>query len=562
MPGLLALFSDPDVRRIDRPDAVWLVCGAGSALPQSLEQAFHDKEQCGQDICRRYGDAVVVMVVLENGQPKAVSAWKGITSGYEVFHTIRPNGDVVLSDHFRNILTCVPVSDRRVSDDALVDHFLFRRASPDSAYCEGIDRLGHGEALSIDLASGVVRTSAFDQIGGHPRDYPTQIYLDQIDSALASALDPVARQDGTVNLFSGGVDATLIQTYLGSHVCPLTYLPESDSARDAATAEQAAQLLGVKARTHKIDERDYASKLEETIEAVGVPSIRPHTVLIQDALALDFSKCVTGHGADALFGRNVRTGRLASHLSSPLGLSVLGALAALDGITSNERWRSRLSTATQMSEDPNSPFGYGAQRGVIAQRDLVEDVFGSARLRDRYVARLEFLKRRVEFVAPQHSAFLRHLEVAHWIEFLWEDRLTVLRHLAQASGKCMIAPFFAREVVDSATQVPVDRRYMKGLEGKYLIKELLKNRLPAYPVSQKKGSTRPPFERYFMEGPLKNIWDRYDMPDIVDGTSRSHIANQASDLTWSSITYAIWQAKVVRNPDLQRIPGTLVLEWK
>jgi asparagine synthetase B (glutamine-hydrolysing) len=562
MPGLLALFSDPGVYKIDGCDAIWLVSGARSSARQCLERTIQDNEQCGEEICRQYGDVVVVKVVLENGQPVAVSAWKGITSGYEIFHAVRPNGDVVLADHFRNILACVPVPDRHVRKDALVDHFLFRRASPDSAYCDGIARLGHGEAISINLASGDIKTSIFDRIRDQACDCPTETYLNLIHHALASALDPLATQQGIVNLFSGGVDATLIQTYLGPHIMPLTYLPENGSERDAATALEAAQLLGVEVQSHKIDERDYATKLDDTIEAIGVPSIRPHTVLIHDALTLDFQMCISGHGADALFGRNVRSGRLASFLSSRSGLAVLGALTSLDRITSSNRWQSRQSIAKQMSEDPGSPFGYGAQRGVIAQCDLVEGLFGPTRLRERLVARREFLEPRVEFVAPLGNSLLRHLEVAHWIEFLWEDRLTVLRHLAHAQGKSMFAPFFSKAVVDSATQVPVDRRYMKGLEGKYLLKQLLKNRLPTYPVNQKKGSTRPPFEQYFKEGALKDIWERYEMPNFFDESIRRHISAHPSDLTWSSITFAIWRDKVLRNPDLQRIPGTLALEWE
>ncbi len=151
MPKLEIVLANPEVRRVDRPDATWLLVGCDEYDAVRLEQSGNDRDEIEAEICARAGDATIIKVVHSKRRAHRVSAWRGPTSVHEVFRLERRNGDLIIADHFRNLLARLPMGERTPSDDAIIDHFIFRATPGHNTYCQRIARLGHGERITIEL---------------------------------------------------------------------------------------------------------------------------------------------------------------------------------------------------------------------------------------------------------------------------------------------------------------------------------------------------------------------------------------------------------------------------
>ncbi len=123
-------------------------------------------------------------------------------------------------------------------------------------------------------------------------------------------------------------------------------------------------------------------------------------------------------------------------------------------------------------------------------------------------------------------------------------------------------PFITGAVVATALEVPAADRYIKGMRNKYLLKDLLQKRVPTYPVDQRKGFTNVPFSRYYKEGPLSRVWERYEVPDFIESDLARKIVQAGNWMTWNAVSYAILKKRVLDNSDLAPVPGSRLLEWE
>ncbi|HXV25920.1 MAG TPA: hypothetical protein VED46_16900, partial [Alphaproteobacteria bacterium] len=142
------LISDPTHSEVQLPDGLWIASGLHRRAVDLLRR--NPTAEQAETICRDIGDAVIIRLVEEDNCVVGVDAWRGITAGFEVYYSRRPDGSILLSDHFRNILVEVPMAERTISDQAIIDHFLFRAVPAPLTYTHTIRRLGHGDRLSID----------------------------------------------------------------------------------------------------------------------------------------------------------------------------------------------------------------------------------------------------------------------------------------------------------------------------------------------------------------------------------------------------------------------------
>lgn len=547
------------------PDTIWVLWGLEPSAANRFE-GFDDSDADEvSSLCRQAGDATILKVTLANGEAKQVTTWKALTSCHEIFYSIRPSGDIFVSDQFRNILSLLPVSDRHTSKQSITDYFLFNTVPGVHSYCSEIQRLGQGERLEIDLRSGRTETSIFDRIDDLAEPGSIDRYVTDIDQALSGALEPLCREGGVVNLFSGGVDSSLMQTYLSHDVPALHILIESlnrDSQYETDYAQRSAEALGIELRVREIKEADYLDQLEDLIEAMAMPPSFLTMVFFREAFLEDDKKFISGDLADSLFGSNLRLARAAWQFASPMGLFFIRRIARVFPFNARPGARLLAPSALSLSQTCTSPFGFGAQRSVFTDYHLAESIFGPELIRERLVERLNYMTERTTLSAPASDRFFRHIEIAQWINYLCTDHVMLVRQLAHAYGKDVFVPFLTRGVFQSAARVPVDQRYIKGFEGKYLLKMLLKKRLPGYPVNRRKGYSNVSFDRYYKSGPLADIWNRYDVPDFIQGVAKRRILEDGGELAWHALTYAIWKKRVVENEGLAVVANSSEHSWR
>lgn len=555
------LIADPLRTKLTLPDAVLFASGLDRAAEELL--ARQQGPSIIEALCRDIGDAVVVRLELAGERVTTLQAWRGITSAFELFYSLRPDGAILVSDHFRNILTQIAFEERQPSSAAVLDHFLFRTVPGRSSYSRAIHRLGHGERLTIDARSGAAEVTAFDRIGVSPAA-PRADSPESLDAAFARAVGGLEGRSNLVSMFSGGVDSTLLQTYLDRHMPAVFFAPERvrpgtpDLTRYAV---QSAKLLGLQLDIRPLREDDTWDYVEQNIDRGVWPQHSIQSVKYGHAFESGWDGFVLGERADALFGAAAtRSALVALRARQPWLRLPLAAIAHLPHARLAARARGVLRSAEELSRPPDSPEGWaGMSTRGFSDYGIVTEIVGSAAVRDALSRRLSYVAGRLDPAFSAQAPFARHLELGHWIDYLCEDHTTFIRQLALAHGKSVFLPFLAGPVVRTAISVPAERRYHRGLQIKYLLKDALRRRLPAYPVDQRKSITSMSMPNRYRGSELRAFWEDYPMPDFVPKRHHAALVNFSNAMSSCAMMFAVLQKRVLRNPEISLLPGTEIL---
>lgn len=375
--------------------------------------------------------------------------------------------------------------------------------------------------------------------------------LDRLDAALETALGEVKGRAGWANLLSGGIDSTLVHTYFGASTPSISAASDSpEFANEVTYARTASTLLGSDHQFVAVREREYLADLEECIDVLALPPHHLQTVLIGHALRGGLQpNMVTAQLADALFGlgaslRAARAWTARSWVNLP-GIQAVAGILGPSWAQRVSRWRDAHRALSLPVDHPDS---FAARFAVFGDVDEVSELLGEELVRERFVARINYVQDRVELARTQR-ALDRQLEFGHWIDFFCDDTVSIWRQLAHVYGKRLLAPFTARSVVDTVFGFPVRQRYVMRGEIKPVLKSLLARRLPAYPIHQEKGGSGLPVARYFDSGPMNEVFNRYRQPDFVDRQRydllRQPAKSSESWMAWNIATFAIWQERVV-----------------
>ena len=573
MPKLEVLLADPGVRHVATPAVTWFLTGCSEAGAARLARDGGDGDRLEPELCAQAGDASIIKIVHDGGRAARVAAWRGPTSKHDVFWLKTGAGDLILADHFRNAIARVPPADRAPGDDALADHFLFRAPSGDASYCRRIKRLEPGTRIAIDVASGTLTQSLFHRMDEPPVRRGFDAYLDDVETAFTDTLGPYRSHPDIANFFSGGVDSTLLQAYLGPATPALNLIVDMRDAAatmEAGYAERAADALEIPLVRQQVHRSDFLRDFEAATEKTGMPIFNGSLAVFDRLFTNPHGIYVCGMSADSLFGHAALFHRVASWFANPAALwclRLLTPLVARKDLARHNVWRERveqlLPNAQQLAAPTLDSDGYAARAETYAEFALAEAVFGAETIKKRLESRLAQVLDHVVLSAPERSNFARHLEIGSWIELFGDDYSTQMRHLAIAAGKRLLLPYIAGAVVRSALRIPTEERYVRGFEGKPIPKGLLKRHLPAYPTNQRKGHTLlAPFPQYYTRGPLQGLWEDYGVPDCIAASSvKDRLLAAPFRLTYNAVSYAVWSRHVRDNAALAPLPGTRPYDW-
>jgi asparagine synthase (glutamine-hydrolysing) len=203
--------------------------------------------------------------------------------------------------------------------------------------------------------------------------------------------------------------------------------------------------------------------------------------------------------------------------------------------------------------------GLGARFAIYTNLALAERILGQAKMQRRIETRAEYVARRFRSEERDMHPLYAHLEFGHMLDFYCDESVSQWRQIAHSHGRSLLAPFVCRSVVGAALAVERRRRYLANRRIKYLLKDLLKRRVPTFDVDAQKAGGDLPFPRYIRSGPLMNAFDRYLMPDVVEPGIAAATREAPDWLTWNLLTLAIWRDEVLVDATLPVVPGTHVL---
>lgn len=509
------------------------------------------------ELCRRFRSSSVTVVSTQNGVPHLLISAKGLAGSHERFHASMDNRWYV-TDHFRNAISQVPVASRTPSELATAEHYIFRAVHADQTYSQAVDRVTHGEMVTVDLSTGSVSRQLIDRYEPPEDRLDRPGAIDRLDRALETATTLDSKSGRTALLFSGGVDSTVLLTYLYPNATPVTWVPDTpEFAIETEYARSAAALLDATVEEILVNEADVVTLLEESTKLMGWPAMHSGTPMFGVAYDAPFDTFFVGEGADALFGVGMRLATVSNWLANPVAIKVLGQARQKGPSRLRHRFDQLHDAALRLAR-PVGPRSYALGNAGAPVADDVAAALNTDTVLAALQARIDYVDKRLDIETAPDDRGGRNLEYRHWVYALG-DAFIMGRHQAQGRGKALVNPFGSAAVVETALAVPPKIRYARGLRGKWMVKEVLKKRLPTYPIDRHKKHTAMPFERFYETGPMRSIWDRYDVPAVFTGKAKDEMV-AGNGLTWQAVAYAIWKAQVGDDVSLTPHQGSVHVE--
>lgn len=560
-PTLQIEFTDVNARQQSTPHAVWFATDVQHASERALQQLLAGTGD-PVEFCRSNRNALVIRVDLHEGQARRFGAWRGLLSTSEMYYTTRRDGSLFISDHFKNAIALVPPAERHPSDLALVEHYLFRKPTGDRSYSAAIHRMSHGDELTIDLSSGERSLRRFDTLAEPVISRSRDEYLDLVDEQISRAVVPDDSKGSSAVMFSGGVDSSLLMTYLKGIATPLTFVPDTpEYVTETEYARSAAGQIGVSPVEMPMVEKDFLSMLERVTDVAGIPifdDAKPY--LARVILDSPYSQLVPGQGADTTFGTSLRLTRFASWFRWPGVFPMVRAGSRYASGHLGYRLGQIVPRAAGFRQQPLDPWGYAGTTRAHGDTTLFRELAEPELLEQAHALPLAYVAERIERRAKPRSRFFSHLELSHWL-LTFGNPVGTDRSVAQSCGKSLVLPYVDAGVLTATATIPVEHRYVRGLTAKWILKGLLQRRVPAYPINQRKQATALPWERFYTAGPLQGIWDRYDVPEVFQGKQKDELVASTSAATWNAISHAVWLERVARNTALEGHPSHLAASY-
>ena len=493
-------LADPGRRVFETPGRQVTLLGTWEKdLPPAERWMAGSLREAARSIVPREIDGALVIVDRDAGRNVAgLAAYRGPASGVEVFLAEGEDG-LFLSDSFREAAAFLPPGDRAPSGEAFLDFLLFQHTFGPQSPLRGIRRLGHGELLEADgLGHASVSLLSRLEVSESPPGFGQA--LDEIEEILAGVLGKVPC--GTANLFSGGVDSTLLQVLGGKGHPAVTAVPDCpEFAFETAAARRSASLCGVILEEVPVEENRYREILKAETASGGIPLPLLQVPVL--AAAMDFAApgFTGGFVADSLF-------------SLPRG-------------------------KRQAVRGGENPELFGPETfSVSSERALLEGLFGKEAVAARIRERDEYVLSRVE--CPQG---LSPLELGCLASFYCSSA-PVYRQLALARNKSLYNAYAARPLVQRALSLSVPGRLFRDGSFKPVLKGILSRHLPSYPVDEEKGGTGLPRTRFCRQGPLKGYFSENALPRFPDPGRAGPILDPgwgSSMTAFRCIAWSMWE---------------------
>lgn len=566
MPGPLRLLvADPGARTIETDIGTWVVAGADTPRLVWCLRTASSIDEVRAELPSVAEDAIAINVAHDSG--RTVHAFRSIAGGHRLYWTERPNGELVLADHFRNALATVPVAERTVPAETVADHLLFRAPVGATGFVESVDGLEQGEWRTWNLDDGTSTSELVDSLSPS-KETPASEAPDAIESTMLDLVETDAFAGNPVNLYSGGVDSTLTQTFLRGSPMLNVGLDSPEYEYEIEYARDGARHFREPLRRRTVEEADVLAQLEAGIDATGSPSCPFQMLMMNQAFeAYSDRRYVMAVGADSIFGNvPVRGPRYADWLSPLLGTRLTWGLTRLtpDTVSGFIEWLTELDE--QLDRSPADPRSYAHQYATYTNPEYTARLFDESLVADRIQAQTEYVTERVPDDATK-SRFARQAEARH-MNLVFGHRVGARwRQLAMAHGNTLTNPFETKSMIETSLSVPAERRFVPGkrrchnLSTKYLLKRLLRRRLPGYPVGQPKGAGILPYRRYRESGPLESVFETYDLPSFISDDQREAVLSQGGRQSWNLLTYAVWRDRVLENEHLSTLQGTEEMAW-
>lgn len=459
------------------------------------------------------------------------------------------------------------------SDEAMIQHFLFRYALGKYTYFKDIYRLlcGHQFRWQADKLF-------IDQLRSLRPEPGTQLFKRIDTRSLAALYNKMSRVMGSYlsdiramghsfgNMLSGGVDSTLIQLLINDYVatherCTFSYavrVPEFEF--EINYADDAAKALQTQHTFVDVQPEDYPRLLLKTIETLCYPipaESQPCKLAIAEYLAARQTEprfFFVGTGADTLHGTTlVKKMRMLDAMRHvPLSDLALKSVATLAEPLAPSKAHG-LRQVARMLPELNNPYSYRIPANTVAvytDIELARRSFGDEALKTALAYRQEM---EAKFLDSSH-----HIEKVHAMELITDAYETgvLVNHLYLAHRYEQIYPYMDEEIIRISYAFDPRIRYIQGQQVKPLLKKILEQKSLGHITQKPKG---PSVFNYALHAWMRDG----EMRDMVLSMERPGFLNQADFemlqavptwspqdepnwFLWNLLTYDLFKKRVLK----------------
>ncbi len=343
-------------------------------------------------------------------------------------------------------------------------------------------------------------------------DYTTSPDLkdaDRAEQAVAEALRQAVRRqlvsERPLGAFlSGGIDSSAVVTFcqeaLQDPIKTFTVGFEDADYDESAIARAVATSLGTDHREHRVANAEFRTdQFWKIVDHVGLPfgdSSAIPTHMISQVAAQEVTVCLSGDGGDEMFGGypdfrwGLTVGRL-GRLPKPVlkaGAGMAGIASRVDGFGGSTTVRRARRALHAAQEEDLAQF--------VALRSLFDDGEVRALTADPHTGFADTPLDRLTNLPTEAVRWssLRKLMYYRTKHVLAEDMLVKIDRMSMACSLEIRAPFLDLDVAKVAMALP-DQHLIRRREQKYMLRQLIRTRLPSEVLTHPKMGFSIPLHR-------------------------------------------------------------------
>lgn len=489
-----------------------------------------------------------------------------------LYHADLPGGGLAFASEAKALLTH-PALETRLDHRSFRHYLSFRAVPAPATLFEGIQQLGAGELLELDLAGGRYTRRRWWDVLDSQRSVPTTqtAAYDELEALLDVSVEHRLRADVPIGIFlSGGVDsAYLLETVAEHKRRPATFTvtypgqPHYDEGTDARSRARS-----VRANHHEVPltSEDYARALTDVAwhqdEPIAAPVCTSVYLLSEAARAANVPVILAGEGADELFigYRNWIRLRDVERLNQRMpafpgrllrrGASLCGD-SFLSWIAPEREMLRRAANDQPLFWGGALDFGEGAKQRLIGPAVGADD----ADTYSEVIAplRSDFLERRD---AGDLTAWMSYVDLRFRLPQLMLPRLDKLGMAFGVEGR---VPFLDHRIAEFTLGLPAAWRGGSGQEPKALFKRVAERKLPTDFVRARKRGFQAPVKEWksgpFGDRALPALAAFAERTGLFDEHALNQLLAQGGDRLWFSLfNFVLWHGIYLENPVSDLLP--------
>ncbi len=528
---------------------------AGDLLTQKIIQALQINSQAVR------GNAM--LACFSKSQPQ-LTIYQTLMALPQLYYYHTPDTLICATD----IRVLLPLLDKvEVNEDVIPFHFLFLLSPGPMTYLKNVKRLFPGQSLTWD--HGDLRLKLEQDFRFLDADQQIQTITDpnldtlyeRMSGVMSAYLQDIkAEGHQAANFLSGGVDSSILQLLIKENSAPSEKQPSYSFAFDTPAfqfeigyAQQASQLLNTKHTIIDVPTETYPDLLIRSISTLGQPTLMNEAEPAKLALAEYMSNHVphtnyyfAGQAADALNGvseaRKVILFERAKKI--PAARIMFEAMSAILAVWSKSKSAGLKDVALMLAQtdDPNSFLSPPNYVAAVSQLDTVCKYFG-----EQAVLKAFEQRRNLEATYIDSRWMLEKIQMIDLLTAGYEPAVIAGQFFA-AQQKELIQFFLDEDIIRATLAFHPKVRFLKGLNTKPLLKQILTRHSLGVIAHKKKGATNFDADIYdwMTHGPLQDLIHQIDLPASLTPTELQRLIKTHNDFPWCLLTFDLFKKHIIQ----------------